>query len=131
MKVCVIQPPYSMDSLKSDDCFEAKIKYLKECDSSADLIVLPEYSDVPCRTGTREETLYYSEKYLDILLKECSDTAQRCDAVVFVNALCKTETGYRNTTYAVDREGNIVSRPESGFPGVTKMKEELLRALDM
>ena len=35
------------------------------------------------------------------------------------------------TYFIIDREGNIVSRPESGFPGVTKMKEELLRALDM
>ncbi len=110
MKVCVIQPPYSMDCALADEYFEVKLNYLKECTPSADLIVLPEYSDVPCRTGTREETLHYSEKYLNILLDECSKTAKRCDAVVFVNALCETETGFRNTTYAFDRKGDIVGK---------------------
>lgn len=34
------------------------------------------------------------------------------------------------TYFIIDREGNIVSRPIGGFPGVTQMKEELFKALE-
>ena len=99
MKAIVIQPPYSNDVSFSDVYFDFKLKKLDECDESADIIVLPEYSDVPCATSTLEETLFYHNKYIDTLLDKCIETAKRCKANVFVNALSKEETGYRNTTY--------------------------------
>lgn len=105
MKACIIQPPYSRDVSLSDAYFEYKMDCLKRCDESADIIVLPEYSDVPCVTGTLEETLFYHERYIDRLLCTCVETAKRCRAMVFVNALSKEEGGYRNTTYCYDREG--------------------------
>lgn len=110
MKACVIQPHYSLDFSKSDDCFNKNLEYLEQCDESMDIIVLPEYSDAPALSKTREEKLISHKKYIKPLLDACATTARRCNAIVFVNALSETETGYRNTTYAFDRHGEIVGK---------------------
>ena len=110
MKVCIIQPPYEMTSANADALFETKLRYLEECDPSMDIIVLPEYSDVPYAAKTWEETYGCHTKYIDKLLTSCAETAVRCDAIVFVNALCETEIGWRNTTYAFNRHGEIVGK---------------------
>ncbi len=110
MKAYVIQPPYSRDTSRSDELFEYKINLLKSISEDADIIVLPEYSDVPCATSTLEETLYYHNKYIDTLLSECVKTAKRCNANVFVNALSYEETGWRNTTYCYNKEGTLVGK---------------------
>ncbi|MBR3715140.1 MAG: hypothetical protein IKM18_04455 [Clostridia bacterium] len=110
MKAFIIQPPYSRDTSRSDEFFQYKLNMLDSCDESADIIVLPEYSDVPCATGTLEETLFYHEKYIDILLNKCIETAKRCNSLVFVNALSKEEGGYRNTTFAFNRRGELVGK---------------------
>jgi glycerophosphoryl diester phosphodiesterase/predicted amidohydrolase len=110
MKACIIQPPYSRDVSLSDEFFKYKMDMLDACDETIDIIVLPEYSDVPCATSTREETLFYHNKYIGILLDKCIETAKRCNAVVFVNALFETNGNYRNTTYAINRSGEIVGK---------------------
>ena len=69
MKACVMQPPYSMDLSKADELFEWKINKLLECDDTMDIIVLPEYSDAPCRTDTWEETYACYKKYSARLLE--------------------------------------------------------------
>lgn len=108
MKACIIQPPYSRDVSFSDEYFEFKLKMLDNCDESIDIIVLPEYSDVPCATSDRKETLYYHNKYIDTLLSKCIETAKRCNALVFVNALYEINGNYRNTTYAYNQKGQLV-----------------------
>ena len=110
MKACVIQPPYSRDLSLSEEYFDYKLQKLTECDESMDIIVLPEYSDVPCATTNLEETLYYHKKYIDILLDKCKETAIRCSSLVFVNALCPIGDNYRNTTYAFNRNGELVGK---------------------
>ncbi len=99
-----------MNISDADSLFHKKIQYLDACDSSMDLIVLPEYSDVPTKTVAWEDTYELHSRYIDILLKKCSETAKRCNAVLFVNALSKTETGYRNTTYSFGRDGMLKVR---------------------
>lgn len=110
MKACIIQPPYSMDTLYSDEYFDYKLQRLDECDESMDIIVLPEYSDVPCAAQTQEEIVFYHKKYIDILLNKCIETAQRCSALVFVNALYEINDNYRNTTYVFNQKGEIIGK---------------------
>ncbi len=110
MKACVMQPPYSMNLSDADRLFEWKLDMLRLCDESMDIIVLPEYSDTPCKTDTWEETYDCYKKYSAPLLSACAETARRCSSILFVNGLCETETGFRNTTYAFDRKGNIVGK---------------------
>lgn len=106
MKAYILQPPYSKDAQFADEHFEYKLSLLDECTQECDIIVLPEYSDVPCVTKKLEDTLYFHKKYIDILLEKCAETARRCKAHVFVNGLSLEETGYRNTTYCFDKNGN-------------------------
>lgn len=110
VKACVLQPPYSMDAAKADNYFQKKLDLLDACDPSLDLIVLPEYSDVPCALSTREENLADSAKYQPILMAKVRETAIRCGALLFVNAYDHTETGIRNTTFAIDKTGAIVGK---------------------
>lgn len=110
MKACVIQPPYSNDISQSDYCFEEKIKMLELCDESYDIIVLPEYSDVPCATNSFEETYALHKKYIDVLMEKCRETAQRCQSLVFVNVLSYEGTGYRNTTFAIGKNGELLGK---------------------
>jgi len=79
MKVCVIQPEYSVDWSRSDELFRREIELLHQCDESMDLIVMPEYSDIPCKASTLEEDRVSVSRYTDILIKECCGTAKRCN----------------------------------------------------
>jgi len=108
MKVCIIQPLYSTKYERSDELFNWEMDIMDYCDSSMDLIVFPESTDVPCFAPTRAEALASHEKYAAKLLEKASKTAQRCNAVLFINAYRETESGLRNTTYAFDRNGNQV-----------------------
>ena len=110
MKVCIIQPAYSVDYQKSEEQFKRELAFLEACDDSMDLIVMPESCDIPCLANTKEEAEASVEKFNATLLQKVSETAKRCAAMVFVNARFKTENGYRNTTYAFNRDGEIVGK---------------------
>ncbi len=110
MKACIIQPEYSLDLNRSDQLFNKKTALLDQCDTSLDIIVLPEYSDIPCAVDSFEQALYYHKKYINTLLDKCIATAKRCEANVFVNALCLENGKYRNTTYAFDKTGTLVGK---------------------
>ena len=111
MKVCIIQPKYSVDYSKSDEFFKAELELLEQCDESMDIIVLPEYADTPCRAGSKEESDASVEKYNKILLEKCSETAKRCNSLLFVNARYDVGGGRpRNTTHAFNRSGEVVGR---------------------
>ena len=87
MKACVIQPAYSMDFSQSDKFFDWELDTLDQCDESMDLIVMPEYSNVPCLANTKEEMLESYNKYSGKLLEKASETAKRCGATLFVNCI--------------------------------------------
>ena len=105
MKVCIIQPGYSIDYSESDAYFAKELEFLDRCDDSMDLIVMPECCDIPCLAPTKELSEASSEKYTNTILKKAAETSKRCHAMLFLNARYKTEKGYRNTTYAFDRNG--------------------------
>ena len=110
MKVCVIQPPYSRDVSRADELFEAKLQLLAECDGTLDLIVLPEYSEVPVAISGSEETFALHDKYAERLHTACISAARRCNALVFVNCLTEEGGAYRNTTVVYDRKGSLVGK---------------------
>ena len=62
------------------------------CDDSTDLIVLPESCDIPCLATTLEQRMTSVDKFKEVILKKSSETAKRCNAVLFVNARFKAET---------------------------------------
>lgn len=108
MKACIVQPLFSADYSLTEEFFQWEMDALERCDESLDLIVLPESCDVPCLARTEEEDRASVEKYNRVLLEKCAETAKRCNAVLFVNGSYQTPTGSRNTTYAFNRQGEIV-----------------------
>ena len=50
--------------------------------------------------------------------------AKRCEAIVFFNAADKTPTGWRNTTYALNREGKLVGKYYKAHPAPSEVKRE-------
>lgn len=110
MKVCVIQPPYAHDPAKIGESVEWELDALSKCGSDLDVIVLPEASD---RQGTISSPAALTnavERFNAPLLAACSATAKRCGAVVFANAIDRTPTGWRNTTFAYGRDGTLAGK---------------------
>ena len=125
MRCCIIQPAYSTDYGRSDYYFEEQLKLIDRCDESMDIIVLPESCDIPCLAGSKEESELSYERYNKRLLDKVAETARRCRAIVFVNARSVEEGGLRNTTYAFNRDGEIVGKyfKQHLTPGeVTKLR---------
>ncbi len=110
MKVCIVQPAYSTDYSKSEEYFNKELEFFAQCDESMDIIVFPEACDVPCLTSNKEEFDASVEKFGEKLFNVASETAKRCNAIVFANGSEKGGKGLRNTTYAFDREGNLVGK---------------------
>ena len=110
MKVCIIQPAYSTDFNNCDKYFEEQLKLLYSCDESMDLIVMPESCDIPCLAKTKEDGVRAYKKYLPILMDAVKTTAKRCNAMIFFSGRSEEATGLRNTTYAVNRRGELVGK---------------------
>ena len=124
MKVCVIQPKYSFDEKDLDVCESGIISLLDQCDPSLDVIVLPEYSDALADVKGKKGFYDAVDKYGDILLQKAKETAIRCHSLVFVNCGYKTEDGVRNTTHAIDRNGNLVGRYFKAHPAPSEVKTD-------
>ena len=124
MKVCVLQPKYSFDENDVDKCFEGLLTLLEQCDDSMDLIVLPEYSDV--LADVKGKSGYYDavNKYCPLLLEKAKITARRCSALLFVNAGYQSAEGIRNTTYVINREGEIVGHYFKAHPAPSEVRTD-------
>ncbi len=122
MKVCIVQPHYSFDYADSDACFNELMALTDRCDESMDLIVLPEYCDIPASTQNAAQFHASIEKYNDKVFQKAAETARRCRAVVFANFACRTDVGVRNTTFAFDRDGNVVGKYFKAHPAPSEVK---------
>ncbi len=107
MKAKIIQPLYCTDFARSDEMFKQYIDAMDNCDPSVDILVLPESCDVPCLAGPNENFHVAVAKYAPVLMEKAKETAKRCDCVVFYNA---SDTRYENTTFAINRQGEVVGR---------------------
>jgi len=124
MKVCVIQPYYSFEPADLAVCYDGMVSLLDKCDDSLDLIVLPEYSDIPAAQSSKEDFHASIAKYNADILERAKAAAVRCNAVVFVNAAYDVGSGWRNTTHAIDRKGNVVGRYFKAHPAPSEVKTE-------
>ncbi|MBQ8567393.1 MAG: hypothetical protein IJ445_07420 [Clostridia bacterium] len=124
MKVCVIQPHYSFDERDVDACFFELCSLLDKCDDSLDLIVLPEYSDAPADVKGKGGFYDAVRKNGSVILEKAVMTAKKCNAMVFVNCGYETKKGIRNTTYAIDRSGNIVGKYFKAHPAPSEVKKD-------
>ena len=110
MKVCIVQPPYSTDHSLSAQYFQWEMDAFDRCDDSMDLIVFPESCDTPCLASTAEQMHQSYRNFFQKLLEKACETARRCNALVFFNAHDKREDGYYNTTFAINRLGEVAGK---------------------
>lgn len=107
MKVCVVQPEYSLNYQDSDRLYQWEMDMMGKCDESMDIIVFPEYSNIPALAKTKEQMLQSYEKYTEPLLKKAAETAKRCGAILFIDVIYMSECGLRNRIVAFGRDGEI------------------------
>ncbi|MBQ9162813.1 MAG: hypothetical protein IJX74_06000 [Clostridia bacterium] len=124
MKVAIIQPYYSFDEKDTARCYDEMVALIDKCDDSLDLIVLPEYSDVPADQSSKANYHAMVAKYNDDIMQKAKDTARRCNAIVCVNAAERTASGIRNTTHVLDRQGNCVGKYFKAHPAPSEVKTE-------
>lgn len=124
MKVCVIQPYYSMDFRDEEACFQKLCELMDACDSSMDLIVLPEYCDVPVSTPNASAFRDCIRKNRDKVAKKAAELARRCNAVVCANYAGEGENGFCNVTHVFDRDGNEVGDYFKAHPAPSEVKSE-------
>ena len=122
MKAYIVQPRYSMRASDLEECFLEELALLERCDENADIIILPEYSDVLAKTATDEEFVSAMDKYTPIIERKVKELAKRCNAVVFANYGHKTDKGYRNTTHVIDKNGEEVGRYYKEHPAPSEVK---------
>ncbi len=124
MKVAVIQPYYSFSASDTEQCYRDMMAMLDSCDESFDIIALPEYSDIPAVQGSKAAFHASIDKYNSDVISRAKAAAKRCSAIVFVNAADITESGKRNTTYAINRNGDIVGKYYKAHPAPSESKTE-------
>lgn len=110
MKAAIYQARYYMDQSFCEQGIEEALNALDSCDESIDIIVMPENTDIPYFTDTKEAYENTVRQTTSRILTKASETAARCKAIVFVNAADDLDGVYANTTFAFDRNGKIVGK---------------------
>ena len=110
MKARVIQQLFCQDRPGLEKSFEWTINELKKCDESLDIVVLPEFSEVPGKTTSAEDFLNTARKYGPILLETCAETARRCNTLVFAGAIDFSTEVPRNTIFVFNRQGEVIGK---------------------
>lgn len=109
MKARTIQPLFSADGSKLDESFQWTLDALAACDPSLDIIVLPEYSDVPGK-ATPKEFFEKAAVNAPLLIQACSETARRCSSLVFCGITDLIEGAPRNGLFIFDRKGELIGK---------------------
>ncbi|MBQ0125993.1 MAG: hypothetical protein KBS59_06720 [Clostridiales bacterium] len=122
MKFAVIQPHYSFDASEGEKCFEGILSLLDECDTSLDVIVLPEYSDIPYDEKDLDKFDAVSRKNNAVLLEKAKATATRCGAKIFCNCFDFLPSGKRNTTFVFDERGECVGKYYKAHPAPSEVR---------
>ncbi len=108
MKICSIQPPYAYESERRRDSIDFIIQQLDACDDSCDIVLTPEFSNIP---GTKPDSVSLAEiisNETQPLVDAAQRTARRCHAIVALSFMAEYAPGvYRNTTRVYDRNGDV------------------------
>lgn len=132
MKVRVIQPAYTFNADDLQKNYDGMVALMEKCDEPLDVIVLPEYCDIPSAQVGKEGYRNAIAKYNAPVMKKAIEMAKRCHSIVFINCAYEYEKGkFRNTTHAIDREGNIVGRYYKAHPAPKEDKGEEVGGIGM
>ncbi|MBR2370501.1 MAG: hypothetical protein IKA82_00625 [Clostridia bacterium] len=132
MKVRIIQPAYTFEPNDLQQNFDAMIALMEQCNEPLDIIVMPEYCDIPAAQKGKQAYRSAIEKYNKPFMEKAIEMAKRCHAITFVNCAYETPDGkLRNTTHAIDRDGNIVGRYYKAHPAPKEDKPESVGGLEM
>lgn len=132
MKVRVIQPAYTFNADDLQKNYEGMVALMEECNEPLDVIVMPEYCDIPAAQKGKAAYRAAIAKYNAPVLQKAIELARRCHSIVFINCAYEFEPGkFRNTTHAIDREGNIVGRYYKAHPAPREDKSEAVGGLEM
>jgi len=132
MKVRIIQPAYTFNAEDLQKNYEGMVALMEECNEPLDIIVMPEYCDIPA--AQKGKTAYRTAiaKYNAPFMEKAIEMAKRCHSLVFVNCAYEFEKGkFRNTTHAIDREGKVVGRYYKAHPAPKEDKAEAVGGMEM
>ncbi|MBR4755828.1 MAG: hypothetical protein IK076_02700, partial [Bacteroidales bacterium] len=110
MKARVIQQYFAQDRKGLDKSFEWTVNELAKCDESLDIIVLPEFSEVPGKTASSEEFLTTARENGHVLQDLCARTAQRCSSLVFAGLVDTSLEVPRNAIFVYGRDGELLGK---------------------
>lgn len=132
MKVRIIQPAYTFNTEDLQKNYEGMIALMEECNEPLDIIVMPEYCDIPAAQKGKAAYRASIAKYNAPFMKKAMEMAKRCHSLVFVNCAYETKNGkLRNTTHAIDRNGNVVGRYYKAHPAPKEDKLEKVGGLEV
>lgn len=131
MKVRIIQPAYTLNPNDLQKNFEGSVALMEQCNEPLDIIVMPEYCDVPA--AQKGKTAYRAAiaKYNAPIMQKAKEMAIRCHSIVFINCAYESAHGLRNTTHAIDRNGNVVGRYYKAHPAPKEDKSEKVGGVEM
>lgn len=122
MKVAIIQPHYSKKPEDGTKCFADLLALLDDCTDGMDVIVLPEYSDIPYNEPDLDRFDEAAKKNNAVLLQKVRETAVRCRATVFCNCFDFLPAGKRNTTFVFDESGTCVGKYYKTHPAPSEVR---------
>lgn len=131
MKVRIIQPQYTFNASDLQVNFDKMVALMDECNEPLDIIVMPEYCDIPSAQKGKKAYWDSIEKYNAPFMEKAIAMAKRCRAITFVNCAYKHEKGYRNTTHVINRNGVVVGRYYKAHPAPKEDKSESVGGLEM
>lgn len=109
MKARVIQQYFAQDDKGRVESFQWTIRELDKCDPSLDIIVLPEFADVPGKSQAGE-FIKNAREYGPALQKRCAETARRCRSYVFCGVVDTSLDVPRNAIFIYDRNGELIGK---------------------
>jgi len=124
MKTYLIQPAYPKTRSEKTETFNFIINSLDNITSDADLILLPEFSNIP-GASTLKEMIEDDKNNTSILIEKVISTAKRTEALVAVNIAYDTKTGYRNSTFLYNSDGKVIFRYDKQH--LTYAEKEILK----